>query len=618
MEENKELTVPAEEAAVQQAVPAEETAAPQAAHADPAPTPAAQSAPAQTAPAPAKKKKKRKKWPFILLAVVVVLLAVWWVFLRQSPKKAAAQSSSAYTTAQVQVRSIVKSLSGSGTLKPANSYTVTTLIEGNILTADFEEGDVVEKDTVLYEMDSTNQLNSIEQAERSLEQAELNLASAQRNLGQSQRNYSDTADNQYLRAEGSGTLIALNVREGDKIQNGQNIGTIRDSSVMTVKVPFPSDDAVNFYVGQPATVILDNSFETLYGTVKEISAADVVGVGNMLTRNVTVEVTNPGALTDGQAASVSIEGVNGAGNANFTYRSETAVTARASGTVLGILTPEGSAVTKDQIILTLGGDLSNSIQNAADSVSNSAGSVRNAELSVENARIALDNARNKLDDYTIKSPISGTVVEKLYKAGDKVAAAKSMCTIYDLSYLEMTLNIDELDISAVHVGQSVRVTAEAVEGKEYVGTVTRVSVAGTTTNGTTSYPVTIRLDVTDGLLPGMNADAEIVVSSAEGVLSIPNGAVNRQKLVLVTADSPSAAHPTASQMPAPDGYVYVQVETGISDDDYVQILSGLTAEDTVAYIPQAADSFSMMFGMMGGGMGGAPMGGGPGGGGPRG
>lgn len=554
---------------------------------------------AAPAPTPLRPRKKRKKWPFLVIAGVVVVLAAW-VALRGAGNKAAAQS--AYTTEHPLSRGIVKELSGSGTLKPANSYTVTTLIEGNVLTADFEEGDIVEKDTVLYELDSSTAANSIEQAERSLEQAELNLAQAQRSLGQSQRNYAETADDQYVRAEGSGTLIALNVRVGDRISAGQNIGAIRDSAVMSVKVPFPSDDAQTFWVGQDASVILDGSFETLYGTVKEISAADTVGVGNMLTRNVTVEVVNPGALTDGQAASVSIAGVNGAGSAAFTYRAESSVIARASGTITGILTPEGSAVTAGQILLTLGGDLADSLQSAADGVANSAGSVRNAELSVENARLALENAKNKLDDYTICSPISGTVVEKVYKAGDKISAGKAMCTIYDLSYLEMTLNVDELDISAVHVGQSVRVTAEAVEGREYVGAVTRVSVAGTTANGTTSYPVTIRLDLTDGLLPGMNADASIILATEDSVLSVPNEAVSRRGLVLVTADSPSAANAAPNEAPA--GYVYVRVETGISDDDYVQILSGLTAEDTVAYIPAAAESFNSLYALMGMGGGG--------------
>ena len=175
------------------------------------PVPPAQ--PARPVPPPPIKRNKRKKWPFLVLGLVVVALAVW-VLLRQSPAKAQAQS--AYTLIHAEERGIVKKLSGSGTLKPANAYTVTTLIEGNILSADFEEGDIVEKDTVLYEMDSSTAANNIEQAERSLEQAELNLAQAQRSLGQSQRSYNDAADTQYVRAPGSGTLIELNVRIGDQ------------------------------------------------------------------------------------------------------------------------------------------------------------------------------------------------------------------------------------------------------------------------------------------------------------------------------------------------------------------------------------------------------------------
>ena len=165
--------------------------------------------------------------------------------------------------------------------------------------------------------------------------------------------------------------------------------------------------------------------------------------------------------------------------------------------------------------------------------------------------------------------------------------------------------IDELDISSVEVGQEVRITADAVEGTTYTGVVTEVSVAGTTSGGITTYPVTVRIDETDGLLPGMNVDAEIVVSSADDVLSIPSAAVSRGDMVLVTADSPSAAN--ALDEEAPEGYVYVPVETGVSDNSYIEILSGLQEGDTVAY-PQAVSSGSSE-GMMGGmPMGDMPMG----------
>ena len=151
--------------------------------------------------------------------------------------------------------------------------------------------------------------------------------------------------------------------------------------------------------------------------------------------------------------------------------------------------------------------------------------------------------------------------------------------------------------------------------------VTNVSSNGTTSGGTTTYPVTIRIDDYGELMPGMNASVSIVVESAEDALSIPNGAVVRGGYVLVTEDSPSAAN--AAEMTAPDGYVYVQVETGVSDDNYIEIRSGLTEEDTIAYdadaaaLTESSDTGMMMPGGMQGGGGMPGEGGGPGGGGPR-
>ena len=170
------------------------------------------------------------------------------------------------------------------------------------------------------------------------------------------------------------------------------------------------------------------------------------------------------------------------------------------------------------------------------------------------------------------------------------------------------MSIDELDISSVEVGQEVRITADAVEGKTYTGVVTEVSVAGTTSGGITTYPVTVRIDETDGLLPGMNVDAEIVISSADDVLAIPSAAVSRGDMVLVTANSPSAVN--ALDQEAPEGYVYVPVETGVSDNSYIEVLSGLQEGDTVAYLQAAgsASSGDMTFVMPSGAMSSIPMG----------
>ena len=150
----------------------------------------------------------------------------------------------------------------------------------------------------------------------------------------------------------------------------------------------------------------------------------------------------------------------------------------------------------------------------------------------------------------------------------------------------MVINVDELQVSDLSVGQSVQVTADAVPDKTYVGEVTRVSMKGSSSGGTTTYPVTVRIDDIDGLRPGMNANAEIVVANATSALCVPNAAIVQGGYVLVTKDSPSAAN-AAPEMEAPDGYVYVEVKTGVSDDDYTQITSGLKAEDTIAYDPNS-------------------------------
>ena len=88
--------------------------------------------------------------------------------------------------------------------------------------------------------------------------------------------------------------------------------------------------------------------------------------------------------------------------------------------------------------------------------------------------------------------------------GSSSSTTETMCVIYDLSYLEMTLDVDELDILDIQVGQKAEITADAIDDCTFEGVVTNISSAGTTT-----YPVTIRIDDTGSLMPGMNATAAL-------------------------------------------------------------------------------------------------------------
>ena len=109
---------------------------------------------------------------------------------------------------------------------------------------------------------------------------------------------------------------------GHKVSAGQSVATLRNSDVMTLKVPFLSDEAAGFYVGQSALVTLESTFETLEGTVSKVDRADTVLEGNMIVRYVTAEVANPGALSADQTGSATVDGCASAGSAAFTYAAE--------------------------------------------------------------------------------------------------------------------------------------------------------------------------------------------------------------------------------------------------------------------------------------------------------
>ncbi len=559
---------------------------------------------------PAKKRPWKRPGKKGLIALAAACALAIWVgsrFLVGGNTVSAADLT--YTTAAVEVRDITSSITGSGTLEAADSYSVTTLVEDTILTADFEEGDQVEKGTVLYTIDSTDAKSSLESSEISLNQSQR---SYQRQL--------ENQDNLNVTSTAAGRVYSMGVEVGDEVKSGDVIATIRDSDTMSLEVTFPADDAASFHAGQSASVTLDSTFETLSGTVSKISGSTDVLTGNVLVRKVTIDVANPGGLSTSQSASAAVGSVTSTASGTFTYSQEKTVTAKVSGEVASLPVSEGDQVTKGQVLAVLtSDDVSDSVQSASESL-------RNAEINLE-------NRYDQLDDYTITSPIKGTIIDKNYNAGETTESNQVLCTIYDLSYLTMTLSVDELDISDIAVGQTVSITADAVEDKTYEGVVTKVSVAGTASSGVTTYPVTIRIDETDGLMPGMNVDATIQLDSASGVLAIPAAALNRGSTVLVTADSPSAANAAPGEQPgthqAAEGgkdeetaghYVSVQVTTGVSDDSYIEITSGLQEGDTVAYVSASSSKNSMQMGMMPGGMpaGGMPSGGMPGGGGPGG
>ena len=497
--------------------------------------------------------KKRRKWIKRVLVIAAVLALLFWIVVRPMLGGTAAVSG-AYQTAQVQRQDLTVSVSGSGTVTPIESYQVSALVTGEILESPFEDGDQVEKDQLLYRIDPGSAQTALQQAQLSVQQAQMN--------------YDTLASSLQVKAIGGGVVQTLHVQEGDLVSAGTAIADITDTSTMTLTVPFQAGDAAHISAGQTAQVTLSGTLETLTGTVESVASADQVGNGGALVRQVKIRLTNPGALTDATTATARVGTYACASGGTLSPRLRQTITAAASGEITSLNVSVGSRVSAGAVLAAIGGE---SAEN----------SLADAALAVQNAQLSLQSAQQALDSYTITSPISGTVIEKNLKTGDQLNGGDSgaMAVIYDLSQLELQMDVSELDIGQIQPGQTVEITAEALPGQTFTGVVEKVSVNGTTTDGFTTYPVTILLSEYGDLNPGMNVSADIIVERAENALCVPAEAVNSDGTVLVAGEGAFAEDGVT--IADPSKIESRPVTLGRGNQDYVEITSGLEEGETV-------------------------------------
>ena len=142
---------------------------------------------------------------------------------------------------------------------------------------------------------------------------------------------------------------------------------------------------------------------------------------------------------------------------------------------------------------------------------------------------------------------------------------------------EMTLEItvDEQDIARIHTGQEATVTVEALTGQQFSATVTSIGNTGTNEGGSSKFTAKLTLSKSGDMLPGMNASAYLTLKTADNVLCVPVAALVEEagRTVVYTGYDQKKEALTGP----------VEVTTGVSDGEYVQILSGLTDGDTIYY-----------------------------------
>ena len=507
----------------------------------------------------------------IIILVIAILAGICSGLIIKSKNNSAVKVM--YTDSPVERRTITNTITGSSSIEPNDSYNVTTIKSGDITSDTFKEGDVVKKGDKLYQFEDSDAQNSLSTAKNALAKAQqayvdavkqkaqtvssnnIGTKSAQNAVTKALNSLNDTKNNQYIQSNSAGKVKELSVKEGDHINAGAAVATLYDDSYMKLRIPFNEVDAESIQTGAAATVSVIGSGDTIYGTVKEKSSSAVSTDAHAKVVYVTVEVTNPGALTTNDYGSAEINGVACANTAQFEYVSEGTITSTASGTLENLNIAVGDSVYSGQKVGYVKYDNQNSTMSNAQLSYNDAvlalekqvlqndtfsqdSSIKNAQLALDDAELGIEKAQDAVDDYVVEAPIEGTVVKKNSKAGDTIDSSNAtdpLCVIYDLSSVKFSIDVDETEIALVKTGQKATVTADTVEG-EFEGVVTKVPVDGVNENGVTTYTIEIQIENYGDLLPGMNVDAEIVVEEADNVIAVPVNSVNRGNIVFVKDD----------------------------------------------------------------------------------
>ncbi len=226
-----------------------------------------------------------------------------------------------------------------------------------------------------------------------------------------------------------------------------------------------------------------------------------------------------------------------------------------------------------------------------------------AEAQVEQARIQLAEAQDTLARATLTAPFDGVITAVFVTEGE--SAGGVAVRLVEATNLTVVLDVDEVDIGEMSIGQPAVITLESWPDQEIESAVTAIAPSATDNTGSTlvTYEVRLSLDETD--LPvriGMTANASLITSRRENVLLLPNAAINVDRSTgtysvnLVQTDA--EGNETTTE---------VEVTIGLRDNTYTQITSGLQEGDRVM-IGNAAPVEDLF----GGGPGGGPFGGGNG------
>lgn len=469
------------------------------------------------------------------MAIVAAVLVVIGV----SSLGGGSSTSSAATkrTATVGKGVVQSTVSGNGTLEPAQKLELSFGASGEVTKIYVKAGEKVTKGEVLAEVDSSSARASLASAEAQLLEAEEAVETAV----------------EAEEEEGESEEVAYEAGARTEF-----VGFMSKDGTAAAEEPTKEEEAEAVGGEKSAEEEPEASGKGTEATGKESEAAKEGAEAGAPAAEEPVAEEESAAPTQGAEAAASESGAASGGRAE----------AAASGESSGEATSGGAAT-------------------------GSAISLPTAEANLREAELSVKSARQEVRETTLRAPISGTIASVSGSVGETVTGGSSggggtseasspeatggestgsgsgsaFMVLAQLHRLKLEVSFSETDIGTVRKGQTATVAIDSMEGTELAGRVTKVSVLPSEgSSGVVEYPATILLSQSaKGLRAGMSASAEVVVEQVKNAVTVSSEALTG-KSVTVEEDGKE---------------VTKSVKTGLEGDETTQIISGLKAGETL-------------------------------------
>ncbi|SHI91091.1 HlyD family secretion protein [Clostridium cavendishii DSM 21758] len=250
-------------------------------------------------------------------------------------------------------------------------------------------------------------------------------------------------------------------------------------------------------------------------------------------------------------------------------------------------------------------DKINTLQNQINTQTNNISSLQNQiatqNINISDAKNDLKTATDERSKATIVAPIDGIVTAINNQNGDSTQSGKAILSLVNTNSYKVKVSVDELDIAKIREGLTADITFGALKDKKFTGKVSTVSLVGTTTNNVTTYDVYVQLDSTDGVALGMTANVSINVDGKDNALVVPSEAIterNGKKYVMVPNETDSSTQNVSNSnqnSQKQKGQTYgkgnlVEIKTGLENENYVEVLDGLTeGQKVLVMLPKSTN-----------------------------